>query len=124
MASRIGFKAAGRLLLMALVAAFALGLLGLDSGGAQNAAPAEPAGEQQVTQPADYGQVLSLLQAQKAELGQELRRLHRELAAVKQQLEEPGLGTVFSGIGYILGLFGTAFFIHARAAYQRRSRED
>ena len=121
MAGRIGFKAAGRLLLMALVAAFALGLLGPDSGGAQNA---EPAGEQQVTQPADYGQVLSLLQAQKAELGQELRRLHRELAAVKQQLEEPGLGTVFSGIGYILGLFGTAFFIHARAAYQRRSRED
>lgn len=124
MVSRIGFSAAGRLLLMALVATFGLGLLGPDSGGAQNAAPAEPAGEQQMSQAADYGQVVSLLQAQKAELGQELRRLHRELAAVKQQLEEPGLATVFSGIGYILGLFGTAFFIHARAAYQRRSRED
>lgn len=48
------------------------------------------------------------------QLAEELRRLHREIAALRAEIDEPGLQEVFSGIGYILGLFGVAAFIASR----------
>lgn len=48
------------------------------------------------------------------QLAEELRRLHREIAALRAELDQPGLQEVFSGLGYILGLFGVAAFVAAR----------
>lgn len=56
------------------------------------------------------GQLAVLLEAQNQELTRDLRRLHREVAALREELAQPGLKEAFSGIGYILGLFGVAFF--------------
>ncbi|MDO3377491.1 hypothetical protein [Geoalkalibacter halelectricus] len=60
------------------------------------------------------GETLALLQQHQQELGRELRRVHREIAALRHDLEQPGLKEIFSGIGYILGLCGVAFFFLGR----------
>lgn len=52
--------------------------------------------------------------ARDSQLADELRRIHREIAALRADLDKPGLPEVFSGIGYILGLFGVAAFVAAR----------
>ncbi|MDZ7640907.1 MAG: hypothetical protein U5J62_02600 [Desulfurivibrio sp.] len=44
----------------------------------------------------------------------DMRRIQRELAALKAEIAKPGLSEVFAGIGYICGLFGVAFFLAGR----------
>lgn len=48
------------------------------------------------------------------QMAEELRRIHREIAALRADLDQPGLQEIFSGLGYILGLFGVAAFVAAR----------
>lgn len=56
----------------------------------------------------------ALLAEQNRTLSLELRRIMREIAALRADLDKPGLQDVFSGIGYIFGLFGTAAFVASR----------
>jgi nickel transport protein len=58
--------------------------------------------------------VITLLKDQNRKLSGDLRRIQREIAALRAELEEPGLKDVFAGIGYIFGLFGVAAFVAAR----------
>lgn len=44
-------------------------------------------------------------------LHKELRRIHREIAALRAELESPGVPEILGGIGYIFGIFGTACYI-------------
>ena len=60
------------------------------------------------------GEVIALLKAQNSELTSDLRRIHREIAALRADLDKPGTKEVFAGIGYIAGLFGVAAFVAAR----------
>ena len=63
----------------------------------------------------DYCQeVTTQLKAQNKKLSGDLRRIQREIAALRADLDKPGLDDIFSGIGYILGLFGTAAFVASR----------
>ena len=64
-------------------------------------------------------QLLAAFEERHAQMGQELRRLHREIAALRQELEKPGVEDISSGIGYIFGLFGVAFFVAGRRERQR-----
>ncbi len=64
-------------------------------------------------------QLLTSFEAHHMQMERELRRLHRELAMLRQELEKPGMAEIFSGIGYILGLFGVAFFVAGRRERQR-----
>jgi len=59
-------------------------------------------------------EIIALLKEQNSKLSGELRRIQREIAALRADLDKPGLKDVFSGIGYILGLFGVAAFVAAR----------
>ena len=59
-------------------------------------------------------EIVELLNQQNSKLSNELRRIQREIAALRADLDKPGLKDVFSGIGYILGLFGVAAFVAAR----------
>lgn len=70
--------------------------------------------------PRDGGtdEVIALLKAQNSELSKDLRRIHREIAALRADLDEPGMKKVFAGIGYIAGLFGVAAFAAARRRNQ------
>ncbi|MBU4010518.1 MAG: hypothetical protein KJ882_07105, partial [Proteobacteria bacterium] len=58
--------------------------------------------------------VVQLLKEQNSKMSAELRRIQREIAALRADLDKPGLKDVFSGIGYIFGLFGTAAFVASR----------
>ncbi len=62
--------------------------------------------------------VIMLLEEHNRELSRDLRRIQREIAALRAELEEPGLKDVFAGVGYIFGLFGAAALVAAR---RRRS---
>ena len=64
--------------------------------------------------PGSQQEVIALLKAQNSKLSGELRRIQREIAALRADLNKPGLKDVFSGLGYILGLFGAAAFVAAR----------
>lgn len=67
------------------------------------------------TPPADdFQDVVTLLKEQNSKLSSDLRRIQREIAALRADLDKPGLREVFAGIGYIFGLFGTAAFVARR----------
>jgi nickel transport protein len=59
-------------------------------------------------------EVIQLLKEQNSNLSRDLRRIQREIAALRADLDKPGLKEVFAGIGYIFGLFGVAAFVAAR----------
>ena len=69
----------------------------------------------------EHCQVLAnQLEAQNQQLHQELRQIKREIAALNQNLENPGVREIMSGIGYIFGLCGVAALVSAR---RRGSKE-
>lgn len=59
-------------------------------------------------------EIVALIKEENGQLSGELRRIQREIAALRADLEKPGLKDVFAGIGYILGLFGVAAFVASR----------
>lgn len=60
------------------------------------------------------GEVIALLKEQNSALSADLRRIQREIAALRADLDQPGVKDVFAGIGYIFGLFGAAAFAASR----------
>ena len=58
--------------------------------------------------------IITLLKEQNSKLSSDLRRIQREIAALRADLDKPGLKEVFAGIGYIFGLFGVAAFVASR----------
>jgi len=67
------------------------------------------------TPPGESSQeVITLLKEQNSKLSGDLRRIQREIAALRADLDKPGLKEVFAGIGYIFGLFGVAAFVASR----------
>jgi len=61
-----------------------------------------------------YKEVVTLLQEQNSKLSNEIRRIHREIAALRADLDKPDVKDIFGGIGYILGLCGAAALAAAR----------
>ena len=69
---------------------------------------------------ADPGVVtMRMLRKHDKKVTRELRQIKREIAALRQSQEEPGVREIMGGIGYILGLCGVA----ALAAGRRRSKD-
>jgi len=58
--------------------------------------------------------VITLLKEQNSKLSSELRRIQREIAALRTDLGKPGFKDVMAGIGYIFGLFGVAAYVASR----------
>ncbi len=71
-------------------------------------------GSAAIDKPVDCRTLLTVLKEQQRRNQRDFRRLQRELVALKQQLSEPGINEILGGIGYILGLFGVAFYVSAR----------
>jgi nickel transport protein len=59
-------------------------------------------------------EIITLLKEQNRHLSGDLRGIHREIAALRADMDKPNFKDIFSGIGYILGLFGVAAFVAAR----------
>ena len=64
--------------------------------------------------PQSTQEIVTLLQEQNKKLSGELRRIQRELAALRSDLAKPGFKDIMAGIGYILGLCGVAAFFAGR----------
>ena len=63
-------------------------------------------------------EIVTLFKEQNSKLSSELRRIQREIAALRADLDKPGLKEFFAGIGYIFGLFGVAAFVASRRKEQ------
>lgn len=63
-------------------------------------------------------EIVTLLKEQNRKLSNDLRRIQREIAALRADLDKPGIKDVFAGIGYIFGLFGVAAFVASRRKEQ------
>jgi hypothetical protein len=73
-----------------------------------------PGGWSQDTAGEDSQAVVALLKEQNSKLSGNLRRIQREIAALRADLDKPGMKDVFAGIGYIFGLFGVAAYVASR----------
>ena len=110
------------LLMLALLASFSS--RSVVQAADENSAPAPPAqmaaaGEQT----GNCQTLMTQIDEQNRRLSQELRQIKREMAALNQNLEKPGIKEVMAGIGTILGLFGVAAFVAARRR-ERKPREN
>lgn len=65
-------------------------------------------------------QVAALFEEQTNKLSGDLRRIQREIAALRADLEKPSFKDIFAGIGYIFGIFGAAAFVACRRKEQRK----
>jgi nickel transport protein len=74
----------------------------------------------QENQEGSIQEVMSLLQEQNNKLSVEIRRIHRELAALRADLDKPDVKDIFGGIGYILGLCGAAALVAARRKNEQK----
>lgn len=110
----------------AVLIALILALLSSTPASAAETA-AEPAGatgtETAVASgPADDCRAVLLRMAeQDSKLTREMQMLRRDIAALSQKVEEPGLQQAIAGLGYILGIFGIIAFMASRL--QRRQPE-
>jgi len=59
-------------------------------------------------------EAVALLKTQNNKISSELRKIKREIAALKDALSKPGPEKIFGGIGYILGFLGIIFYFLAR----------
>lgn len=81
------------------------------SSDGAGAALSEESGGRNASEPL---RILEALHEQQQQMVNEMRAVKREIAALKTAMNEPGLKDILGGIGYILGLFGIAFYVHAR----------
>lgn len=70
----------------------------------------------------DLSPIKEQISQQSREFSQEMRQIKREIALLRQSIEKPGIKEIFAGIGYILGLFGVAFYFSTRR--KRRSNAE
>jgi hypothetical protein len=78
--------------------------------------PASPPGPKLETRmdPGQCSEIVALLTEQDLKYKREFLQLKRDIAALTQQVAEPGINEILGGIGYILGLFGVAAYFASR----------
>ncbi len=82
---------------------------------AEDQPQSQVAGEETlVADNAGYEEVISMLKEQNKKSSREMRQIKRDIAALGQKMETPGIAEILGGIGYIFGLFGVAAYVSAR----------
>ena len=89
-----------------------VGILWVCLAGLPSSLPAQTPSEE------SSQKIVTLFKEQNSMLSGELRRIQREIAALRADLDKPGLKEIFAGIGYIFGLFGAAAFVASRRKEQ------
>ncbi|MDR3090121.1 MAG: hypothetical protein LBU39_09925 [Desulfobulbaceae bacterium] len=68
-----------------------------------------------VTDGGDCPTLAAMMREHQAATARDLRQIKRDMAMLRQSLDKPGIAAIFSGIGYIFGLFGVAAFVASRS---------
>jgi len=102
---------------LAMVLAFASSPMAEES-----AAPPEQASVISTANSGQCQEIITLLAEQEQKNTREFRQIKRDIAALTQQVAEPGLSEILGGIGYILGLFGVAAYVASRKKADREGR--
>lgn len=76
-------------------------------------APGSVAAPESAASP-DYRKLVDEIETQKAVYLREVGQLKREIAALRQEMTNPGIRDVLAGIGYIFGLAGIALYVQTR----------
>ncbi len=90
-----------------------LAMASLSEAGEQVANQEQPPVASPAT-PDQCSELVVLLAEQEQRNAKEFRQIKRDLAALSQQVAEPGMREIFGGVGYILGLFGVAAYVASR----------
>ncbi len=59
-------------------------------------------------------QAVRVIEKQQGKASRDMRKIQREIAALRADLDKPGLSEVLGGLGYIFGLFGVAAYVASR----------
>jgi hypothetical protein len=59
-------------------------------------------------------ELVALLAEQDQKNSREFRQIKRDIAALAQQVAEPGMREILGGVGYIFGLIGVAAYVASR----------
>lgn len=62
---------------------------------------------------ADCRELAAMLDQHTTQISRELGQVRREIAALREDMTNPGIKEIFAGIGYIFGLAGVGFFVHS-----------
>ncbi len=84
------------------------------STAAGPAVPPEPMPEAPGTNLSQCQELIAILAEQDQKNSREFRQIKRDIAALAQEVAEPGMREIFGGVGYILGLFGVAAYVASR----------
>jgi len=87
-------------------------VLGVFLAGLPSSLPAQAPSKEGSTE------IVALLKEQNSKLSNDLRRIQREIAALRADLDKPDIKDILGGIGYIFGLFGIAAFVASRRKEQ------
>jgi hypothetical protein len=115
------FQMIGRMSLWVALVVFALAcLVGLSREGlaAEDQSVQQSSQEKPLPQTVgttlDCQQLAALIDQQKSLIARESGQIKRELAALRDDLSNPGVREIFAGIGYIFGLAGVGLYVHCR----------
>lgn len=78
------------------------------------AGPPEQAPEAQTINLGQCQEIVALLAEQDQKNSREFRQIKRDIAALAQQVVEPGMREILGGVGYIFGLVGIAAYVASR----------
>lgn len=52
----------------------------------------------------------------------DIHQMKREIVMLRQQMEKPNIKDLIAGVGFIFGLFGVGYYVHARASINKNNR--
>ncbi len=77
-------------------------------------------GHVSAAQPEDEYSLKANIAHLETSINKELHQIRRELTRLRMEQQKPGITEILGGIGYILGIFGTAAYIQAKREKKRQ----
>lgn len=104
----------GTIIPLSFLLSFILLMINPVSGYSEDTASSIGTEDIALSQNVSCSDLLEVLTRQQQETSRELRMIKRDLAALNQKLEKPGIKDIVAGVGFILGLFGIGALITSR----------
>jgi len=104
----------GTMIFLSFLLSVVLPMINPASGFSEDTASSTRPEEIVVSHNLSCAELVELLTRQEQNTARELHMIKRDIAALNQKLEKPGIKDIVAGIGFILGLFGIAALVASR----------